>query len=115
MITSPPRATTPGRPTPGVGGDGRETDARPVISAAARMLLLPIIAYRRWISPALPARCRFYPSCSAYAVEAISTHGVIRGVGLATWRLLRCQPFNRGGYDPVPPRRPNGKRSQTAP
>ena len=85
------------------------------MSAGARMLLLPIIAYRRWISPALPARCRFYPSCSAYAVEAISTHGVLRGFGLATWRLLRCQPFNRGGYDPVPPRRAHGKRSQTAP
>jgi hypothetical protein len=71
----------------------------------ARMLILPIVAYRRWISPALPARCRFYPSCSAYAVEAISTHGALRGLGLATWRLLRCQPFNAGGYDPVPPRK----------
>ena len=71
----------------------------------ARLLTLPIIAYRRWISPALPARCRFYPSCSAYALEAISTHGVFRGLRLAIWRLLRCQPFNRGGYDPVPPRR----------
>jgi uncharacterized protein len=71
----------------------------------ARMLILPIVAYRRWISPALPARCRFYPSCSAYAVEAISTHGAVKGLGLATWRLLRCQPFNAGGYDPVPPRK----------
>lgn len=72
-------------------------------SLGAKMLLLPIVAYRRWISPALPARCRFYPSCSAYAVEAISTHGALRGLGLAIWRLLRCQPFNPGGYDPVPP------------
>ena len=99
--------------------DGRHTlaedDARHRASAAARVLLLPIIAYRRWISPALPARCRFYPSCSAYAVEAISTHGVLRGLGLSIWRLLRCQPFNRGGYDPVPARRASGKRSQTAP
>ena len=102
---SPPHIPTPGVSAPGQGGDGQDTDVGPAISAAARMLLLPIIAYRRWISPALPARCRFYPSCSAYAVEAISTHGVVRGVGLATWRLLRCQPFNRGGYDPVPPRR----------
>jgi hypothetical protein len=85
------------------------------VGPVARVLLWPIIAYRRWISPALPARCRFYPSCSAYAVEAISTHGVLRGLGLATWRLLRCQPFNRGGYDPVPARRAHGKRSQTAP
>jgi putative membrane protein insertion efficiency factor len=75
------------------------------ISLVARVLTLPIIAYRRWISPALPARCRFYPSCSAYTVEAISTHGALKGFGLAVWRLLRCQPFNAGGYDPVPPPR----------
>jgi uncharacterized protein len=75
------------------------------ISIAARVLMMPIVAYRRWISPALPARCRFYPSCSAYAVEAISTHGAVKGFGLAVWRLLRCQPFNAGGYDPVPPPR----------
>jgi putative membrane protein insertion efficiency factor len=82
------------------------TDPSPrTMSIAARVLMLPIVAYRRWISPALPARCRFYPSCSAYAVEAISTHGALRGVRLAVWRLLRCQPFNAGGYDPVPPPR----------
>lgn len=67
-----------------------------------RLLALPIIAYRRWISPALPARCRFYPSCSAYALEAIARHGALRGTGLAVWRLLRCHPFHPGGYDPVP-------------
>jgi putative membrane protein insertion efficiency factor len=66
------------------------------------MLALPIIAYRRWISPAMPARCRFYPSCSAYALEAISRHGALRGTALAVWRLLRCHPFHPGGYDPVP-------------
>jgi uncharacterized protein len=70
---------------------------------AARVLLAPIVAYRRWVSPALPARCRFYPSCSAYAVEAITTHGALRGFRLTIWRLLRCQPFHPGGYDPVPP------------
>jgi putative membrane protein insertion efficiency factor len=69
----------------------------------ARMLTLPIVAYRRWISPALPARCRFYPSCSAYALEALATHGALRGLRLTTWRLLRCHPFHPGGYDPVPP------------
>jgi putative membrane protein insertion efficiency factor len=74
-------------------------------SLGGRVLAWPIIAYRRWISPALPARCRFYPSCSAYALEAIATHGVLRGLGLAIWRLLRCQPFHPGGYDPVPPAR----------
>jgi len=73
---------------------------------AARVLAFCIIAYRRWISPALPARCRFYPSCSAYALEAVTRHGAIRGTGLAIWRLLRCHPFHPGGYDPVPePRR----------
>ena len=77
----------------------------PAISRGARVLTLPIVAYRRYISPALPARCRFYPSCSAYALEAISTHGVLRGLRLSIWRLLRCQPFNAGGYDPVPPRK----------
>ncbi|PZM97402.1 MAG: membrane protein insertion efficiency factor YidD [Actinobacteria bacterium] len=66
------------------------------------MLALPIIAYRRWISPALPARCRFYPSCSAYALEAVARHGAVRGAGLAVRRLLRCHPFHPGGYDPVP-------------
>ena len=71
----------------------------------ARVVALPIVAYRRWISPALPARCRFYPSCSTYALEAVSIHGAIRGVGLGTWRLLRCHPFHPGGYDPVPPPR----------
>jgi putative membrane protein insertion efficiency factor len=69
----------------------------------ARMLTLPIVAYRRWISPALPATCRFYPSCSGYALEALATHGAWRGLRLTVWRLLRCHPFNPGGYDPVPP------------
>jgi uncharacterized protein len=71
----------------------------------ARVLAAPIIAYRRWISPALPARCRFYPSCSAYAMEALAVHGAGRGLWLTLRRLLRCQPFHPGGYDPVPPRK----------
>jgi uncharacterized protein len=70
---------------------------------AGRILAAPIVAYRRWISPALPARCRFYPSCSAYALEAIARHGALYGAWLAVRRLLRCQPFHPGGYDPVPP------------
>jgi len=74
-------------------------------SGATRALLAPIVAYRRWVSPALPARCRFYPTCSAYAVEALVVHGAARGFGLAAGRLLRCHPFHLGGYDPVPPGR----------
>ncbi|WP_163512663.1 membrane protein insertion efficiency factor YidD [Fodinicola acaciae] len=70
----------------------------------ARLLILPVQAYRRWISPGLPPRCRFYPTCSAYAVEALRVHGAWRGLALAAWRLLRCHPFHPGGYDPVPER-----------
>ncbi|HCT75333.1 MAG TPA: membrane protein insertion efficiency factor YidD [Micromonosporaceae bacterium] len=72
---------------------------------AGRVLALPIIAYRRWVSPGLPARCRFYPSCSAYALEAIARHGALKGFWLAVRRIGRCHPFHPGGYDPVPPHR----------
>lgn len=88
----------------GGGGPAPGGEPRPV-GPTGRVLMAAIVAYRRWISPALSVRCRFYPSCSAYAVEAIATHGALRGAGLAIWRLLRCQPFNPGGYDPVPPAR----------
>ncbi|MBM4124450.1 MAG: membrane protein insertion efficiency factor YidD [Nitrospira sp.] len=58
--------------------------------------------YRRWVSPFLPPACRFEPTCSHYAEEAIRRHGVRRGLSQATLRLLRCHPFHPGGYDPVP-------------
>ena len=58
--------------------------------------------YQHFISPSRPPACRFQPTCSHYGYEAIERHGVIRGVSLIAWRLLRCNPFNRGGYDPVP-------------
>ena len=68
-----------------------------------RLLLLGLLrAYKLVISPALPASCRFYPSCSDYAYGAIVKHGVIRGIGLAGRRVLRCNPWNPGGVDPVP-------------
>ncbi|GAA0272299.1 hypothetical protein GCM10009539_69620 [Cryptosporangium japonicum] len=70
------------------------------------VLIAPIEAYRRWISPALPPRCRFHPSCSAYALEALRTHGPVAGILLAGWRIMRCHPFHPGGYDPVPTARP---------
>ena len=69
-----------------------------------RLLLGPIRAYQRWISPSRPRRCRYEPTCSAYAVEAIERHGALRGLVLAIWRLARCNPFSHGGFDPVPRR-----------
>jgi uncharacterized protein len=65
------------------------------------LLLAPIRFYQRFISPAIPNRCKYYPSCSQYAVDAIRAHGALRGVVLAGWRLLRCNPWSHGGYDPV--------------
>jgi putative membrane protein insertion efficiency factor len=62
---------------------------------------VPIRFYRRFISPALPQRCKYHPSCSAYALQAIRTYGILRGVVLAGWRLLRCNPWSHGGLDPV--------------
>jgi putative membrane protein insertion efficiency factor len=69
---------------------------------AARMVVVPIVAYRRLISPFLGQRCRFYPSCSSYAVTAVETHGVVRGLWLAARRIARCHPWNPGGVDHVP-------------
>lgn len=61
--------------------------------------------YQRKISPLFPARCRFYPTCSAYAYEAIERFGFLKGGLLAAWRLFRCNPLFPGGYDPVPPKK----------
>jgi putative membrane protein insertion efficiency factor len=69
----------------------------------AHALLAAIRFYRTFISPALPPSCRYTPSCSAYAVEAIEIHGAGRGSWLALRRVLRCHPFHAGGHDPVPP------------
>ncbi len=78
---------------------------RDALAGGAGSLLLGLIrAYQLVVSPLLGPRCRFYPSCSAYAVEAIRVHGVLRGTWLAVRRLLRCHPWNPGGLDFVPPR-----------
>ena len=71
----------------------------------SKIFIAPIRVYQRFISPLIPPRCKYYPSCSQYAVEAIHVHGPLRGLGLAAWRLLRCNPLSDGGLDPVPPRR----------
>jgi putative membrane protein insertion efficiency factor len=83
-----------------------------------RLLLATIAFYHRWLSPAVhslsPGGCRYQPTCSEYAAVAIATHGPLRGLGLALWRLLRCHPFARGGLDQVPPKsRPNAANRDT--
>jgi putative membrane protein insertion efficiency factor len=73
------------------------------INGAAQAVILALIkTYRFALAPLMPMSCRFEPSCSAYALEAVSKHGPWRGSALAAWRVLRCNPFNAGGYDPVP-------------
>lgn len=72
------------------------------VSRLARVgLTAPIVFYQRFVSPLLPRRCRYEPTCSRYVVQAILDYGILRGSTLAVWRLLRCNPFNYGGYDPV--------------
>ncbi len=66
------------------------------------LLILPIRFYQKYISPLTPATCRFTPSCSHYAIEAIRKHGPFKGLALAVWRILRCNPWGGSGYDPVP-------------
>lgn len=86
--------------------------ARPRVGLLARLLQLPIRGWRL-ISRYLPPHCRFHPSCSAYALEALETHGAVRGSVLAIKRIGRCHPWNDGGLDPVPP--PNVRSSPSAP
>ena len=69
------------------------------MSALRGFLVAPIRLYQRTISPALPARCKYHPSCSEYAVQAVRRYGVLRGAVLAGWRLLRCNPWSHGGVD----------------
>lgn len=66
------------------------------------VLVFLISLYQALISPLLGAKCRFYPSCSQYAKEALLKHGILKGMGLSVRRILRCHPFHPGGYDPVP-------------
>jgi putative membrane protein insertion efficiency factor len=71
------------------------------VSPVRAIALAPIRFYQRFVSPLLPRRCKYLPTCSAYAVDAVRDYGVLRGFVLAGWRLLRCNPWSDGGYDPV--------------
>jgi putative membrane protein insertion efficiency factor len=70
-------------------------------SLMRRVAVAPIVAYQRVISPLFPRRCKYEPTCSAYAAQAISRYGILRGLILGGWRLLRCNPWSHGGFDPV--------------
>jgi putative membrane protein insertion efficiency factor len=74
------------------------------MTVAAYLLTLPIRAYRLLLSPWVGFNCRFAPTCSEYAIECLREHGALRGLALAGWRILRCNPWGGSGYDPVPPR-----------
>jgi putative membrane protein insertion efficiency factor len=72
------------------------------LSIIARLAVLMVRGYQVTLSPLLPSACRYQPSCSSYMIEAVERHGALRGVWLGARRILRCHPFARGGYDPVP-------------
>jgi putative membrane protein insertion efficiency factor len=87
---------------------------RPSLARAARAVAVaPIIVYQRVVSPAIPRRCKYEPTCSRYAVEAVREYGILRGLVLAGWRLLRCNPWSYGGYDPVAAQRVFGVGPET--
>jgi hypothetical protein len=71
------------------------------VSAVREVAVAPVRFYRRFVSPAIPKRCKYHPSCSQYAVTAIRRYGILRGLVLAGWRLLRCNPWSHGGVDPA--------------
>lgn len=95
--------------------DSRAAGVEVPPTVAARILVAPIRFYQRFIGPLIPPSCRFAPSCSEYAVQALRGHGAVRGVWLTVRRLLRCAPWHPGGWDPVPPpRRPTTETTHSA-
>ena len=82
--------------------DGIGQVCREVLRFMGNLLILPIRFYQKFISPLKPPTCRFTPTCSQYAIEAIRKHGPFKGLALAVWRILRCNPWGGSGYDPVP-------------
>ena len=102
-------STSTSAPSPASTGD----ESRMPLSMARAVRAVataPIVVYQRLISPALPRRCKYEPTCSSYAVDAIRTYGILKGAVLAGWRLLRCNPWSHGGYDPVQDQRLFGVR-----
>jgi putative membrane protein insertion efficiency factor len=85
------------------------------MTLARRVAVAPIRLYQRVLSPALPQRCKFEPSCSRYAAQAIEEFGILRGLVLGAWRLLRCNPFSHGGFDPVEAQRVFRRRTPVSP
>ena len=107
----------PGPCVSGVGTDPQQCGCSetgrlsPRCGIIAGTLIFLIKVYQKTISPLFPGCCRFYPTCSHYALEALRIHGVIRGLTLSVWRILRCAPWCPGGYDPVPPLK-SGKKTE---
>ncbi len=93
---------------------GSESAGARLRTLARSVALAPVIIYQRLISPAIPRRCKYEPTCSHYALGAVREYGILRGAVLAGWRVLRCNPWSYGGYDPVEaqrvfePRHPKG-------
>lgn len=85
--------------SPGVEPEAAKSGG--VAKVARAVAIAPIRVYQQLISPAIPRRCKYEPTCSRYAVDAIREYGILRGAVLAVWRLLRCNPWSYGGYDPV--------------
>lgn len=84
----------------------RSGNTRPKVTGARALAIWPLRIYQRYLSPLKGApSCRFHPTCSSYAIEAIEVHGALKGSWLGLTRVLRCHPFHPGGYDPVPPKR----------
>lgn len=86
--------------------EGIRTVLKLLATAISTGLVLLVRGYQFFISPYFPTSCRYHPTCSHYAVDAIRTHGAIKGICLAVWRILRCNPWSAGGEDPVPPGKP---------
>jgi len=102
--------STSSRPAPSPSGSSPLAPRR----LARTVVAFPIVLYQRLVSPALPRRCKYEPTCSRYAVDAIRSFGVAKGGVLAAWRLLRCNPWSYGGYDPVEAQRLFASRSPAA-